>query len=82
MPAASLATATINFEPLEVAVPSQVIEYGEEVSSLPTLTPFTLNCAPATPTVSDPFADSVTDDPETVAPFEGSVRETEGAIVS
>jgi hypothetical protein len=72
----------MDFEPLEVAVLSHAIEYGEEVSSLPTLTPFALNCTPTTPTVSDAFAESVTDEPEMVAPFDGAVIETVGGLLS
>jgi hypothetical protein len=44
--------------------------------------PLTLNCTPATPTLSEAVDERVTDDPETVAPFEGAVRETAGAVVS
>jgi hypothetical protein len=78
----SRATATIDFDPLDVAVVSQVTEYGKEVSSAPTTTPFTLKVTPATPLSSDAVAESVTDDPEIVSPFEGAVSETIGAAVS
>jgi hypothetical protein len=42
----------------------------------------TLNCTWATATLSVAVAASDTDVPFTVAPLEGEVRETEGAVVS
>src|SRR3989344_8181071 len=57
------------------------MEYGEVVSSAPTLAPSTLNCTPTTPTLSDALADRVTV-PETVAPSAGAMRETVGLVVS
>src|SRR3984893_12156705 len=49
----SRATATIDLEPLEVAVLSHVTEYGEEVSSEPMMTPPIFKVTPATATSSD-----------------------------
>src|SRR5882724_5263565 len=53
------------------------------MSSAPRLVvPSSLNCTPETPTLSDALADTVTEEPETVAPFAGAVMETVGAWVS
>ena len=52
---------------------SHVIEYGEEVSSLPTLTPFSVNLRLHADGLSDDFAESVTAEPPTVAPFDGAI---------
>jgi len=41
-----------------------------------------LNCTPATPTLSEALAETIKDEPETVAPFAGAVREMVGAVVS
>jgi hypothetical protein len=60
----------------------QVTEYGEEVSSVPKLAPSSKNCTPETPTASEAVADTVTEEPETVAPLAGAVTETVGAVVS
>ena len=81
-PAASRATATIECAALLTDVLSHVIEYGDDVSSVPTLVPSTLNCTPTTPILSEAVAESVTLAPETVAPFVGAVSETVGAVVS
>ena len=48
----------------------------------PTLAPSSLNCTPATPTLSEEVAARVTEEPETVPPFKGAVSETDGALVS
>jgi hypothetical protein len=82
LPDVSRATATIDLEPLEVAVLSHVIEYGDEVSSEPMMAPFTLKVTPATATLSEAVAVSATFELETVLPFEGAVTETVGAVVS
>src|SRR3990167_8328475 len=81
LPAASRATALILCVPLVAVVEFQEMEYGEVVSSAPTLAPSTLNCTPTTPTLSDALAEMVTV-PETVAPSAGAVRETVGLVVS
>ena len=80
-PAASLATAVRTRRPSSTVAVFHEMEYGEEVSSDPTSTPSTLNCTPLTPISSDAVADIFTI-PETVAPFDGSVIETVGAMVS
>ena len=54
---------------------------GEVVSSAPRLTPSSLNWTPATPTLSDAFAETPTV-PETVAPPAGAVMATVGGAVS
>lgn len=82
LPDVSRATATMDFDPLDVAVLSQVTAYGEDVSSAPIITPPTLNVTPATAVSSDAVAESVMDAPETVAPSAGAVSETVGAVVS
>src|SRR3989338_451168 len=87
-PAASRATALRVWVPLVAVVEFHAREYGDVVSSAPTLAPSTLNCTPATPLTcpepvegSDALADRVTV-PETVAPSAGAVRETVGLVVS
>ena len=82
LPDVSRATATIDLEPLEVAVLSHVTEYGAEVSSAPMMTPFTLNVTPATATLSLAVANRFTEVPETVAPPVGAVRDTVGGVAS
>ena len=53
------------------------------VSSAPRLVvPSSLNCTPATPTLSAAVAESVTAVPETVAPLAGVVIETVGGVGS
>src|SRR5674476_949062 len=61
------------------------MEYGEAVPDAPTLAPSTLNWTPAIaspPPLSADVAVRVTLDPETVAPLDGTVSETEGGMVS
>ena len=63
----------------------QLIEYGDDVPDDPTLLPSTLNCTPvmaSPPPLSEEEAVRVTDEPETVAPLAGVVRETVGAVAS
>jgi hypothetical protein len=82
LPAASRATAVSVCVPLATVVVFQVTEYGLAVSSAPRLAPSSLNCTPATPTLSDAVADTVTDAPDTVAPPDGAVIEIVGGVVS
>src|SRR5438034_7876440 len=56
--------------------------YGLAVSSAPRFAPSTLNCTPATPTLSDAVAETVTAVPDTVAPLAGAVIAAVGAVVS
>ena len=56
--------------------------YGPVVISEPRLAPSSLNCTPAIPTLSDAVADTMTDEPETVALFAGAVIATVGGVVS
>src|SRR5207237_971280 len=79
--AASLATASSVCWPLPTFVVSQVTSYGADVSSAPRFDPSSLNCTPATPTLSDAVADTVSVD-ETVAPAAGELIETVGFVVS
>ena len=59
-----------------------VVVYGDDVIAEPMLVPSTLNCTFATATLSEAVAVRVTDDPETVAPLDGAVSETDGGVVS
>ena len=82
LPAASRAMAVrVWVEPLAAAVVSQVREYGAAVSSVPRLVPSSWNCTPATPTLSEAPAVTLTV-PETVSPLAGDVRLTVGGVVS
>src|SRR5207247_10190350 len=78
LPAASGAAAEIVCTPSETVVVSQAREYGAAVSSAPTLTPSTLNCTPATPTLSLAVAVIVTV-ADSVEPPAGAVTVTDGA---
>src|SRR5206468_1428599 len=51
-PAASRAVAVRVCEPLATVVVFQEIEYGDDVSCAPTLAPSSMNCTPATATLS------------------------------
>ena len=51
------------------------------MTSAPTLVPSTLNCTPATATLSVALADTVIE-PETVAPPEGAEIDTVGGVLS
>ncbi|OLC50432.1 MAG: hypothetical protein AUH43_04990 [Acidobacteria bacterium 13_1_40CM_65_14] len=81
LPAASRATAVNEWLPFDVVVVSHANEYGLVVSSAPRLAPSNVNCTPATPRLSDAFADTVTL-VETVAPLAGAVIDTVGGVVS
>mgnify|MGYP001592020058 CR=1 FL=1 len=61
---------------------SQEIEYGAVISSALKLFPSSLNWTPLTPTLSFAVAETVTEEPETVAPSNGAVIETVGLTVS
>ena len=80
-PAASRATAIKVCDPFVAVVVFQDTEYGEIVSSAPRALPSSLNCTPATPTLSEALAETLTV-PETVAPPLGAETDTEGAVVS
>ena len=67
--------------PLVTTVVSQLIEYGDVVSSVPRLLPSRRNCTPTTPTLSDAAAVTLIV-PDTVAPLAGAASETVGAVVS
>src|SRR5437773_9163624 len=79
LPAASRAVAVRVCEPLPTVVVFQEIEYGDDVSSEPILAPSTRNCTPATPTLSEAEALTVTD-PDTVAPDAGALMLTAGGV--
>ena len=81
LPAASLARAVSVCTPLVTVVVFQTQLYGEVVSSEQRFTPSSLNWTPATATLSEAFAETVTV-PVVVALFAGAVIETVGAVVS
>ena len=81
LPDVSRATAVSVCEPLIAAVLFQATEYGAAVSSDPTFAPSTLNWTPATATLSEALAETVTL-PDTVAPLAGAVMTTVGTVVS
>src|SRR5438445_4522135 len=81
LPAASRATAVSVWVPFGARVVVQATVYGGALTSAPRLVPSSLNCTPATPTLSEALADTVTV-PVTVAPLAGAVKETAGGVVS
>src|SRR5688500_14883511 len=81
LPAASRATAVRVCEPSATAVVVHEREYGAARSSVPTVTPSTLNRTPATATLSLAFAVSVTV-PDAVTPAAGEVSATDGRVTS
>ena len=80
LPAASRATAVSVCVPLVAEAVFQEPEYGDAVSSVPRFAPSSLNCTPATPTLSVALAETVTV-PDT-APTPGEVIATAGGVVS
>ena len=80
-PAASRATAVRVCAALVAVVVFHERVYGAVVISAPRLAPSSLNCTPTTPTLSLALAETVIV-PETVAPADGAVRETDGGVVS
>src|SRR5262245_5633463 len=81
LPAASRALALSTCRPFDEVVVSQVMPYGDVVSSAPRGAPSRRNCTPATPTSS--FALAVTFTlPETTVPGAGAVTDTPGGAVS
>src|SRR5687767_5341613 len=80
-PPKSRATAVALCGPFPNTVVFREIEYGEVESSTPTLFPSSLNCTPATPTLSDALA-AMLMTPETVEAGPGEDNETVGRIVS
>src|SRR5262249_7090075 len=81
LPDKSRATAVNTRVPFPARLESQVIENGLVVSSAPRFAPSSLNCTPATPTLSDAEAETVML-PVTAAPFAGALIETVGGVVS
>jgi hypothetical protein len=81
LPAASLAMALSVWAPAAAAPVFQEIEYGAVVSSAPRFAPSSLNWTPATPTLSEAVAVTVTA-PDTVDPLAGAVIAVVGAVVS
>src|SRR2546426_345457 len=81
LPAASRATAVTVWLPLTAVAVFQETAYGAVVFSAPRLTPSSLNCTPATATLSEAVAETVTA-PLSMAPAVGVVSDTVGAVVS
>src|SRR5262245_54119179 len=79
LPAASNARAAIECAPFAELVELHVAENGAAVS-VPASAPSTRNSTRATPTSSCAFAVSTTS-PATVAPADGAVTDTVGAVV-
>ena len=75
--AVSRAVAVSVCSPLLAVAVFQETLYGLDVSSLPKLTPSSLNCTPATPVSSLALAVTETD-PDTVALFAGADTDTTG----
>ena len=81
LPAASRAMAVNVCDASLAVVVSQDVEYGAIVVSAPRFAPSSRNCTPATATLSDASAVTVTV-PESFAPELGAVIPTLGAVVS
>src|SRR5687767_8792881 len=81
LPAASRATALSVWVPAAAVAVFQTKLWGAVVTSDPRLVPFSLNCTPATPTLSIADATSAIE-PETVNPVVGDVMEMTGATLS
>jgi len=79
-PAASLALAVRVWEPFVACAVFQLVLYGLVLSVAMTL-PSMRKSTEATPTLSEAEAEMVLV-PETVAPFDGAVRDTVGGVVS
>src|SRR5580700_8117848 len=80
-PAASRATAVRVCAPLVVVLGSHVTAYGAVSTSAPRFAPSSLNCTPATPTLSDAVAETVVR-PVRMDPARGAVIDTAGGVVS
>src|SRR5690348_12765247 len=81
LPAASYAMALMVAGPVRPEPGCQKSRNGAVVSSGPTLVPFTWNCTPVTPMLSDAAADSRTV-PPMVDPTSGRSSVTVGGVVS
>src|SRR5262245_59813501 len=81
LPAASRATAAKVWGPFPTMVVFQLVENGAAVSSAPKFAPSRRNCTPATPTLSEAVAFTVTT-PDAIAPSEGDTIETVGGWTS
>ena len=80
-PAASLALAVMEWEPLDTDALFHALWYGAVFCSEPVATPSIRNCTPATPTLSEAVAARFTV-PVSVLPAAGAVRETVGGTLS
>src|SRR5712691_1367979 len=74
--------AVRRWAPLATVVVFQDIEYGEDVFSAPKFAPSSRNWTPATPTLSEAVAETVTEPPDTVLPDPGALIATVGGVVS
>src|SRR5437762_1439678 len=82
LPAASRATAISACAALVAVVVVHDVVQGAVVTSAPRLAPSSLNCTPTTATSSDALAETLTEEPETVAPLAGAVIATTGGVAS
>src|SRR5258705_13146829 len=82
LPAASRAMALNRCTPAVAPAEFQVVEYGEELSSVPRLAPSRRNCTPATPTLSAALAETLICVPMLLAPPVGAVSAIVGGVVS
>jgi hypothetical protein len=82
VPTIFVAMALMVCEPSVTPVLFHVVVYGDEVMAEPRLEPSTWNCTLESPKLSEADAESVTLDPETVAPFEGAIKEMTGVLVT
>jgi hypothetical protein len=80
-PAVSRAVAVRAWTPFADPVVVQDVEYGDAVSSVPRLTPSSLNWTPATPMLSEAVAETVIV-PDAVVPVAGEVIAIVGEVVS
>ena len=82
LPAASRARAASVCAPLAVVIEFHDNVNGEVSTSAPSAAPSSRNCTPATPLLSDAFADTVTPVPDTMALLTGAVIDTVGGVTS
>ena len=61
---------------------SHTAAYGGDVTAEPIFLPPIMNWTFATATLSEVVAVKVTSEPDTVAPLEGAVKETDGGVLS
>ena len=82
LPDVSRATASSRCGPSGIPVQSHVIVKGDAVTGDPIATPSTKKRTFATATLSEAVTVSTMDEPETVEPFEGAMKVTDGEVTS